>query len=222
MSGTTGAGSYRAVLAVPAVRRTFALALVGRFGYAVLPLCLLFTIAQSTGSFAVAATASGLFGIGGLAMPVQARLLERYGQRPVLPVGGVCVLLSLTAIAVLAATGYRHAPQWYAVAAVAGATAPALGPSMRAQWRAFTCVEQRSVAYSLDAVAEEVIFMLGPVAASGVLTTGAAWRGVLVVAVLIPVGVVGLTLSPAAAVPEGTAARLPGRADRLGPLRQRP
>src|SRR2546423_2902065 len=110
MSGTTGAGSYRAVLAVPAVRRTFALALVGRFGYAVLPLCLLFTIAQSTGSFAVAATASGLFGIGGLALPPPARPLGRHGPRPRPPPGGVCVLLRLTAISVLAPTGDPHAP----------------------------------------------------------------------------------------------------------------
>lgn len=53
-SGTTRTGSYRTLLAYPVVGRTFALALVGRLGYAVLalPLTFLFTVRQTTGSFA--------------------------------------------------------------------------------------------------------------------------------------------------------------------------
>ena len=103
MSGTTGAGSYRVLLADRIVRRAFVLAAIGRFGYALLPLCLLFTIAQSTHTFAVAATATALFGIGGLVMPVQSRLLDRHGQRRVLHIAGAGFVAGLLATAWLGA-----------------------------------------------------------------------------------------------------------------------
>jgi MFS family permease len=201
MPGVSRAGSYRVLLQNHAVRRVFALALTGRFGYALLPLCLLFTIAQSARSFSVAAAATAVFGLSGLAMPVQARLLDRYGQRRVLPVAGLLFTATLVAIAALGAAGVRAAAGWIAVCAAAGLTAPSLGPSMRAQWRELTTGGQRSAAYSLDAVAEEVIFFLGPVAAAAVLALGAAWYGVLPVALLIPCGVAGLALSPTAPPP---------------------
>lgn len=71
---TTRAGSYRTLLAYPVVARTFALALVGRLGYAVLPLPLtfLFTVRQTTGSFAGAATAMAVFGSTTIVLPLQA------------------------------------------------------------------------------------------------------------------------------------------------------
>lgn len=90
MPGTTSAGSsYGVLLANRPLRRAFLVSSVGRFGYALLPLCLLFSIAHASGSFAVAATATALFGVSGLVMPIQARLIDRLGQRRVLPVVGV-------------------------------------------------------------------------------------------------------------------------------------
>ncbi|MGH3631526.1 MAG: MFS transporter, partial [Sciscionella sp.] len=222
MSGTTGAGSYRVLLADQIARRAFVVAAVGRFGYALLPLCLLFTIVQATGSFAVAATASALFGISGLVMPAQSRLVDRRGQSCVLPVVGAGFVAGLIAMALLGLSDVSAAWVWYGTALLAGVTAPALGPSMRAQWRELTTPAQRPTAYSLDAVTEEIVFLLGPIAAAGVLATGPAWRGVLVVAALIPVGVIGLARSPAAPPPRPVTEPAAGRADWLGPLRRGP
>lgn len=198
MPGTIRAGSYRALFGSAVVTRTFALAMVGRFGYAVLPLVLLFTIAQATGSFATAATASAVYGLSGLAMPLQARLIDRFTQRRVLPIAGLCAVLTLVAMAAFGARSVTEAPPWIALCLVSGLVTPALGPSMRAQWRVVVPEAARPVAYSLDAVAEEVVFLLGPVAATGVLATGPAWRGLAPAGTLILVGALGLALGPAA------------------------
>src|SRR6059058_4372190 len=89
MTGVHDAGSTRLLLAAPSVRRAFALALLGRLAYGVLPLCFLFTVRTATGSFAVAAAASAALGLATSAMPIQARLVDRHGQRRVLPLYAV-------------------------------------------------------------------------------------------------------------------------------------
>ncbi len=106
MSGTAVAGSYRTLIAKPVVARTFVLALVGRLGYAVLPLTFLFTVRQSTDSFATAAAAMAVFGSTTLVMPVQARLADRHGQRVVLTcVAAGFVLVLGAGLGALAAAG---------------------------------------------------------------------------------------------------------------------
>lgn len=196
MPGVINAGSIREVTAGPGVARTFALALVGRSAYGLLPLCLLFTIRDSSGSFAVAAASSAAFGFAALAMPVQARLLDRHGQRRVLPWFALCFAALLTATGVLSG-GTRPEPVWVVLGLLLGLCAPALGPSMRAQWREIAAEgSPRRVAYSIDSVAEESLYLVGPLGASVVLATGAARVGLYVAAVLVLVGVVGLVTSP--------------------------
>jgi MFS family permease len=212
------AGGYRVLLADRVVLRVFALAMSGRFGYALLPLVLLFTISGSTGSFPTAASASALFGVSGLVMPVQARLLDRHGQRTVLPLVAGLFVVDLVAMTVLGAAPHADGWTWYALALLGGITAPALGPSMRAQWRHFAGDGRRTAAYSLDAVAEEVVFLLGPAVAGVFLATGPAWRGLAVVPGLIALGAVGLACSPAAR-PAAAAAVPHERRHRAGPLR---
>lgn len=219
MPGTPGAEGYRSLFRSRIVVRTFVCSTLGRFGYAVLSLVLLFTISQASGSFATAATASAPFGLTGLVMPIQARLIDRFTQRRVLPVVGAVFVTVLVLMAISGATGMTSPAGWVALCLLAGAGAPSLGPSMRAQWRIFEPEERRTTAYSLDAVTEEVAFLAGPVVASVVLATGPAWRGLIPVAALIAVGVVGLVASPAAATYESHA---PGntRRDVWGPLRR--
>lgn len=219
MSSTTGAAGYGSLFRSRVITRTFALAMFGRFGYAVLSLILLFTIVQSSGSFATAATASAVLGLGGLVMPVQARLIDRFTQRRVLPVVGVVFVATLSAMAAAGAVGVSSLAAWVVLCLLAGVSAPSLGPSMRAQWRTFETGDRRSTAYSLDAVTEEVAFLTGPVVASVILANGPAWRGLLPVALLVAVGVIGLVASPAAATTEGRMASTSTRRDLWGPLR---
>ncbi|WP_051552031.1 MFS transporter [Nocardioides sp. URHA0020] len=196
MLGVTHAGSIRLVLSGPAVPRTFALALVGRLAYGLLPLCLLFTIRDASGSFAVAASAAAALALASLSMPLQSRLVDRHGQRRVLPVYAAAYVATLVAVALLA-TGSHPDWLWLLLGVALGVSGPALGPAMRAQWREIA--EEgpaRRVAYSLDSIAEESLHLVGPVAASVVLATGPARTGLLVAAVLITLGTTALVTSP--------------------------
>src|SRR6185436_17423735 len=83
LSGTVRAGSYRDVLFLPLALRTFVPALLGRLSYGLLPLSLLFTVQQSTNSFATAGAAVAIFGLASLSMPYKARLVDRFSQRRV-------------------------------------------------------------------------------------------------------------------------------------------
>lgn len=196
MSGVTDAGSTRLLLAGPAVARTFGCALLGRLAYGVLPLCFLFTVRDAAGSLALAASASALLGLATLAMPVHARLIDRFGQHRVLPVAATCWSACLVTGAVLA-QGDHPPAAWLVLAFVTGLSGPVLGPSMRAQWREIAPEgPQRRRAYALDAVGEESLYLVGPIIAGVVLATGPAWVGLLVAPTLVGCGTLALVLSP--------------------------
>lgn len=218
MFGTSGAGSHRILFSNPPLRRVFIVSSLGRFGYAVLPLCLLFSIAQGSGSFRTAALASAAFGLGGLVMPVEARLLDQHGQRRVLPLLGGWFTAFL--ITVWGATHlFQISPEWWILlCALGGAGAPSLGPSMRAQWREATDEPLRSVAYSVDAIVEEILFLVGPLTASAFLAVGHPEHGLLLAAALIALGVIGLCRSPYRPAIRGTRPPASRRHRWIGPL----
>lgn len=196
MTGTNGVGSYRRLLASSTTRRTYVLSSLGRSAYAMLPLLLLFTVRQASGSFAVAATAMSLVALTALSMPVKSRLIDRRGQRAVLIPLGLGMASALVAASVLAAAEVVSPAAWWAIALVGGLLAPPLGPAMRAQWRTLAPTSTRT-AYALDAVTEEVLWLLGPALAGALLALGPAHYGLLLVPALIVVGAFGLGMSPA-------------------------
>ena len=222
MTGARSAGGSRALLAEPAVARTFALAVLGRLAYGLLPLSLLFTLRQTTGSFTVAAAALAGFGLGALAMPLQSRLIDRHGQRRVLPACGVVFAVALVTIA---CSSVLELPGPVAVVAAwaAGPSAPALGPAMRAQWREITeSGPRRSTAYSLDSVAEESLYLAGPLMAGVLLACGLAPVGLVLAAGLAGLGVAAMVTSPfVPSVARGSGAVGERTTSRSSPLRGR-
>ncbi|TCC01864.1 MFS transporter [Kribbella soli] len=211
MSGTTRAGSYRDVLLLPSALRTFVPALLGRLSYGLLPLSLLFTVQQSTNSFATAGAAVAVFGFASLSMPYKARLVDRYSQRRVLPPLALGASAGLIAIAALGTTDV-------AVLLLVGATgllAPPLGPSMRSNWRLLTegsALKER--AYALDAVSEECLFLGGPLIAGTLISLVSAPAALGCSAALMVVGTFAMVTSP---VTTSTSASAPARHP-LGPL----
>lgn len=195
MSGTVRAGSYRDVLLLPFALRTFVPALLGRLSYGLLPLSLLFTVQQSTDSFATAGGAVAMFGLASLSMPYKARLVDRYSQRRVLPLLAVGCAAGLT---VIAAAGTPNAVVLLLVGAT-GLLAPPLGPSMRSNWRLLTegsALKER--AYSLDAVSEECLFLGGPLLAGALIGVVSAPAALVCSAGLMIVGTLAMVTSPVA------------------------
>ena len=225
-----GSASYRAVLALPHARSLFAAAMLARLSYGLLSLPLLLSVERATGSYAVAGTASGLFGlVTALLGPARARLVARRPGALLLLTAGCATLLA--AIAAAGAAG-GFAP-WTAVAlaTAAGVFPPPVGPLMRTVWGLLASDRaQRQSALSLDTVSESTVFAVGP-AVAGVLIGAVSAPGALAgCAGLLAVGFTALAsaLRRAPALrgtpalpgtPDRPAAAAPDRRGARGPLR---
>ncbi|WP_327295200.1 MULTISPECIES: MFS transporter [unclassified Streptomyces] len=195
--------SYAAVLRPPHARRTFGAALIGRLSYGMVSLSLVLAVKDASGSFTLAGTAMALFGATSVCLsPARAALVDRYGpRRALVPMAGGYAVLLL----VLAAATRRPGtppPLIAALAAAAGAGTPPLGPTMRTLWRRL--VPGRELlqrAYSLDGVAEELLYVAGPLLVGALVTCASPSAGVAVSALLVLAGTLALVTSPVAAGP---------------------
>ncbi|MEU9521331.1 MFS transporter [Streptomyces sp. NPDC048224] len=201
MSTPSPRPSYAAVLRVPHARRTFAAALVGRLSYGTVSLALMLSLTRSTGSYAVAGLVMALFGATSVFLsPYRASLVDRLGpRRALLP---MALLYAVLLCALAAACRQPGTPEAVlaVTAACAGACTPPLGPTMRALWAELLpdrALLQR--AYSLDGVAEELLFVSGPLLVGGVVAVAPPTVGVVLSAVLVAVGTLAFVISPAAA-----------------------
>jgi len=198
---TPACPSYAVVLQVPYARRTFTAALVGRFSYGTVSPAVLLAVVHATGSYAAAGTVMAVFGATAvLLMPLRAALVDRHGpRRALLPMA----LLYGTLLCVLAAVTWRPGTPEVVlgtVAALTGMCAPPLGPTMRSVWAEL--VGDRSLlqrAYSLDGVAEELLYVSGPLVVGAVLAFAPPAAAILLSAALIGVGTSAFVMSPALA-----------------------
>ncbi|MFE7410857.1 MFS transporter [Streptomyces laurentii] len=199
MSSPTAAPSYAAVLRTPHACRTFGAALLGRLSYGVAPLSLVLAVKEATGSYAVAGGTMAVFGLTGVFLsPARARLIDRYGPRRVLPLMASVYAVLLTVLAGATAWSGGSAVLLTVLSAAAGATTPPLGPVMRTLWS--TLVPDRPLlqrAYSLDGVAEELLFVTGPLLVGVLMKVAAPSAGLAVSAVLVLAGAFLLVASPA-------------------------
>lgn len=192
------AASYAVVLRPPHAARTFGMALVGRSSYGVVFLSLVLAVARITGSYATAGVVIALFGLASsLLSPFRARLIDRYGPRTVLP--PMAVLYALLLAAMAAVTWQSGAPRvlLWILAAACGACTPPLGPLMRTLWAVM--IPDRDLlqrAYSLDTVAEELLFVTGPLVAGLFAAYANPALGVAVSAGLLLTGSLALASSP--------------------------
>ncbi|MDH6607252.1 MFS family permease [Streptomyces sp. SAI-208] len=190
--------SYARLLRVPYARRTFATALLGRLSYGVVPLSAMLAVTRSSGSYAVAGAVLAFFGATAVFLtPWRAALVDRYGPRRAL----VPLLAAHTALlGLLAAAVWRPGAPPYvlgALTALAGAFVPPLGPTMRAVWARLA--EDRALlrrAYSLDGIAEELLFLTGPLLVGVLVSVAPPAVGIVVGAVLIGAGTLGFVASP--------------------------
>ncbi|MFF7965704.1 MFS transporter [Streptomyces sp. NPDC007903] len=198
-SARPAAPSYAAVLRVPHARRTFTTALVGRLSYGTVPLSLLLATQRATGSYTASGAVLSLYGAAVVFLtPTRASLVDRHGaRRALLPLavahGGL-----LCALAALTWRPGAPVPLIGGAAVLAGACAPPLGPTMRAVWSAL--LADRDLlrrAYSLDGVAEELMFVSGPALVGVLVAWAVPASGLLLGALLMVGGTAAFVTSPA-------------------------
>jgi predicted MFS family arabinose efflux permease len=137
----------------------------------------------------VSAAGAVLFAI---VTPRVARLADRYGQaRVLLPLGAVFAVTT----AAFAGCAVGHAPDWALIVtgALCRATMPALGPMVRTRWsQLLSGAEVLDSAFSLEGIADEVIFITAPVLVVALASGFSPVSGVLVTLVLSLAGVAGM------------------------------
>ena len=184
---------YRRILAQPGAARFSAAAFVCRTPLSMVALGTVLLVEARTGSYAVAGAVSATGGLAGAAgAAVQGRLADRFGQHRVLPGAAVVFGAGLVLLAWATWAGYVL-PGAYLGAAVTGMGLPQAGSMVRARWRHVLRDGGGSLqtAFAFEAVADEVIFILGPVA---VVALATGWHPVAALAVPGVLGTVGAVL----------------------------
>lgn len=154
---------YAEIFRIPRAWRFCVAGIMGRMPMAMIGLGTVLLISAVTGHYGVAGSVSAAGSLGGAACaPQVARLVDSRGQRRVIvPLAVVFV----AAVAGLVVAVQARAPDWalFLPGIAAGAALPPLGPMARARWSALLEGSPRlHTAFSVESVADEVCFILGP------------------------------------------------------------
>jgi MFS family permease len=167
-----GLRGYAVLLRDPQRRQLAGAGLVARIPLAIVGFSVLFFVRSVTGSFADAGLASGLvIAASALSGPVFGRIADRRGQRGALLVGAIGHPAAVLLLIVAGATG-QSLPVICVAVLLAGGTIIPAGAYTRARW---TALEHDGpglqLAFSLEAVADELVWVFGPALASLVSAT---------------------------------------------------
>ncbi|SDT71437.1 MFS transporter [Actinoplanes derwentensis] len=191
----TALRQYLGVWQIPGAKVLFPVGIIARLGIGMTPLSLLLLVEQTTGRYAAAGLAGGVYALAGAAVsPFAGRLADRIGAAPILLATAVLHPLALAAL-LLASRGGTAALEWIFVAsAAAGATYPPLTAAIRRAWNDITAPgtgrhHLRSAAIAAETSLFELVFVLGPMlVAAFMLVTGNPASALISAAVATLVG----------------------------------
>ncbi|NEC27732.1 MFS transporter [Streptomyces sp. SID8111] len=208
------ATGYLEILRVRHAARLLVGTLVGRLPNATAAIAIVLFVRAEGGSYSLAGALAAVYGLANaVGQPVLGRLVDLRGQpRVQLP----AAVLSALAMAVFAFAGIGPLPLAYAAVAAAGLFTPPLEGGLRALWATVLPKENHvHRAYALDAVAQEVMFTVGPLL---VTVCAALWSAQAALLVLNAIGVLG-ALSVVVSAPSRAWRSAPREAHWLGALR---
>jgi MFS transporter len=183
--------TYRTLLRAHGAAAFFLTAAVGRVGIAMTSLGIVWLVHARTGSYAAAGLVTGGFAVAeAVAGPQIARLADRFGQTRVLPPALLAHAGAVTALLLLVAAG---TPDWLMTAGgvLAGATIPQLGALSAARWAALLRDGRAAAlptAFALEALANELAYLAGPVLVSVLGASGYPAAGPVLAAALVVAG----------------------------------
>ncbi|CAG6397491.1 MFS transporter [Streptomyces cocklensis] len=159
--------------------------LLGRLPNAMAALAIVLFLRSQGAGYGLAGTLSAVYGCSvAVGQPLLGRAVDRRGQPRVM---AGAALLSATGCALLVATGPDPLPLATAAVVLAGIATPPLEGGLRALWPDVLGREDRvQRAYALDAAAQEVLFALGPLLVT-LLVSAASHAAAVVVTGLLGV-----------------------------------
>lgn len=163
--------TYRRILARPGTALFSATGLVARLPISMVGLGIVLLVENASGSYGVAGAVSAAHLLANAFFAIlQGKLLDRLGQSRVLPVvitvWGVALSLLMWSVEADWPIGVT-----YAFAVVAGASLPSVGSCVRARWsHATRDPDELQTAFALEAVADETVFITGPILVTALAT----------------------------------------------------
>ena len=156
---------YAEIFSIPRAWRFSVAGVIGRLPMSMYGLGTVLLISAGTGRYGLAGTVAAVSALGNaLCAPQLGRLTDRLGQHRVLV--PICLIFTLSVVGLVSAV-QLGLPDWtlFACGIVGGATMPQLGPMARARWSVLLAGTSRlHTAFSIESIADELCFIVGPAA----------------------------------------------------------
>lgn len=180
---------YHDVLRLPGAAAFSGAGLLARLPLSMVGLGIVLLVADRTGSYGLAGLLVATFGVvNAAAAPTIGRLVDRYGQRRVVPAAVTLHGLGLLALLVLVDRG-APTPALLAAAGVAGAGFPPTGALVRSRWSTMLGGDPRlNAAFAWESVLDEVVFLVGPTLVTVLAITAAPTTALLTTLALMVAG----------------------------------
>ena len=206
--------SYWTLLRTPGVSRLIAAQLTARFPFGMLSLAFLIHIEQIFDSYGAAGLVLGAMSIGqAIAGPLTSRLMGRLGMRPVIIVTMFICAVSIIVMALVPLSILSL----MLIGFVAGISTPPIQPAVRTIYPKIVNSRQLTPLFSLDASAQEIIWVLGPVIATFVALQVSTTAGILLAAFFLVAGGIWFVC-----LPEVGQVRIPRSRRKLGVVLKKP
>ncbi|MEU6147331.1 MFS transporter [Streptomyces sp. NPDC047081] len=189
------AAGYVEILRTRHAARLLAGTLVGRLPCAVAAIAVVLFVRAEGGSYSLAGGLAAAYGVANaVGQPLLGRLVDLYGQpRVQLP----AAVLSALAMSAFAFTGIEPAAPAYACVALSGLFTPPLEGGLRALWSSVLRSDgQVQTAYAMDAVAQEVMFTVGPLLVTLCVSLWSAQAALVLINVVGVLGALSVVVSP--------------------------
>jgi len=206
--------SYWTLLRTPGVSRLIGAQLTARFPFGMLSLAFLIHIERIFDSYGAAGLVLGAMSIGqAIAGPLTSRLMGRLGMRPVIVATMFICAVSILIMALVP----LPISSLMIIGFVAGLATPPIQPAVRTIYPKVVNSRQLTPLFALDASAQEIIWVLGPVIATFVALQVSTTAGILLAAFFLVAGGIWFV-----SLPEVGRVRIPRSRRKLGVVLKKP
>lgn len=209
-----GFAGYLEILRARHAARLLVGTLVGRLPNATGAIAILLFVRAEGGTYSLAGALAAVYGVANaVGQPLLGRMVDLHGQPRVQLPAALAAALAMTAFAL---TGIEPTALAATAVAAAGLFTPPLEGGLRALWPSVLRREdQVHTAYAMDAVAQEVMFTVGPLLVTLCVSLWSAQVALVVLNVLGVLGALSVVCSP----PSRAWRSAPREAHWLGALR---